>query len=119
MLSRIQIFRWARPLGLSLYGLVLLFTSSWQGALAAPPAKWGSVIAVDQKTRSFTCRRSTGVDWICKTTSKTIFTVGKTKGSWSDIKKGVLVECVYHHEGQAAIADSIQIERQTAQPLKE
>jgi hypothetical protein len=80
--------------------------------------KGGSVIAVDQKTRSFICRLHTGGDWTCKTKQKTIFVVGKTKGSWSDIKKGVTVECVFHHEGQAAVADRVQIESQPAQPLK-
>ena len=83
------------------------------------PMKGGNVIAVDQKTRSLICRLHTGGDWTCETTSKTIFAVGKTKGSWSDIKKGVTVECIFHHEGQAAVADRIQIESQAAQPLKD
>jgi len=80
--------------------------------------KGGSVIAIDQKTRSFTCHRKTGGEWSCQTTPKTIFMVGNTKGSWADIKKGVVVECIVHHEGQAAIADRVEIERQAAQPLK-
>ena len=120
MQRRIQIWRGTRALGLTVYALVLLFTSSSDRALAAaPPMKGGSVIAIDQKTRSFTCRLHTGGDWICKTTPRTIFAVGQAKGSWSDIKKGVTVECVFHHEGQAAVADRIQIESQAAQPLKE
>jgi len=119
MRCRIPIWRGTRALGLTVYTLVLLITSSWERALAAPPMQGGSVIAIDQKTRTFTCRKNTGGDWTCKTTQKTIFTVGKTKGSWSDIKKGVTVECVFHHEGQAAVADRVQIETQAAQPLKE
>ena len=114
-----QIWRGTRAVGLSVYALVLLFTSSWERALAAPLMKGGSVIAVDQKTRSFICRLHTGGDWTCKTTPKTVFAVAKTKGSWSDIKKGLTVECIFHHEGQAAVADRIQIETQAAQPLKE
>jgi hypothetical protein len=119
MEHRIQTWRVMSAVRLIICALTLLITSSAERTLAAPPAKGGSVIAVDQKTRSFTCRLNTGKDWNCKTTEKTVFMVGKTKASWSDIKKGVMVECIFHHEGQAAVADSVQIDRQAAQPLKE
>ena len=119
MERRIQTWRVMSAVGPIICALALLFTSSAERALAAPLKKWGSVIAVDQKTRSFTCRLQTGTDWNCKTTEKTMFMVGKTKASWSDIKKGVMVECIFHHEGQAAVADSVQIDRQAAQPLKD
>ena len=119
MEHRIQTWRVMSAVGPIICALAFLFTSSAERALAAPPAKGGSVIAVDQKTRSFTCRLKTGKDWNCKTTEKTVFMVGEIKASWSDIKKGVMVECMFHHEGQAAVADSVQIDRQAAQPLKE
>jgi hypothetical protein len=119
MEHRIQTWRVMSAVGPIICALALLFTSSAERALAAPPMQGGSVIAVDQKTRSFTCRLKTGKDWNCKTTEKTMFMVGKTKGSWSDIRKGVMVECIFHHEGQAAVADSVQIDRQAAQPLKD
>jgi Cu/Ag efflux protein CusF len=119
MEHRIQTWRVMSAVGLIICALALLFTSSAERVLAAAPTQGGSVIAVDQKTRSFTCRLKTGKDWNCKTTEKTMFMVGKTKASWSDIKKGVMVECIFHHEGQAAVADSIQIDRQAAQPLKD
>jgi hypothetical protein len=116
MRSHIQIWRVVPALGPTVYALALLFFSSEERVLAAPPMKGGSVIAIDQKTRSFTCHRQTGGEWTCQTTPKTIFMVGNTKGSWADIKKGVVVECIVHHEGQAAVADRVEIERLAAQP---
>jgi hypothetical protein len=118
MRRRIQIWRVVPALGPAVYALVLLFILSGERVLAAPPMQGGSVIAIDQKTRSFTCHRKTGGEWSCRTTQKTIFMVGNTKGSWADIKKGVVVECIVHHEGQAAVADRVEIEHQAAQPLQ-
>ena len=114
----IQIWRMAPPLWPTVCALAFLFFSSGERAFAAPPMKGGSGIAIDQKTRSFTCHRKTGGEWSCKTTPKTIFMVGNTQGSWADIKKGVVVECIVHHEGQAAVADRVQIETQSARPLQ-
>ena len=118
MRRRIQTWRMAPALGPTVYALAFLFLSSGERAFAAPPMKGGSVIAIDQKTHSFTCHRKTGGEWSCKTTSKTIFMVGNTQGSWADIKKGVVVECIVHHEGQATVADRVEIENQAARPLQ-
>jgi uncharacterized protein (TIGR02246 family) len=88
-------------------------------ARAAAPARGTVVTGVNQSAHTFTVqwlgtyksgeggRRS--ISHERKTTDKTIYLVGNTKGSWSDVRKGVHVHIVSHAEGSDRVADKVQI----------
>jgi hypothetical protein len=44
-----------------------------------------------------------------KTTDKTIYMLGTTKLSWSDLKKGSLVRVTAHPEGSGTVADNVEL----------
>jgi hypothetical protein len=46
---------------------------------------------------------------IFKTTDKTIYMLGTTKLSWSDLKKGSLVKVTAHQEGSETVADNVEL----------
>jgi len=44
-----------------------------------------------------------------KTTDKTTYWVGATKGSWANVTKGASVNVTSHNEGSEKVADKVQI----------
>ena len=44
-----------------------------------------------------------------KTNDKTTYWVGSTKGSWTNVKKGVRVNVTTHAEGSNKVVDKVQI----------
>jgi hypothetical protein len=98
---------------------LLLFGSMTVARAAEPPH--GTVTGVDQSAHTFTVQwlgtyksrgggtRSISRERTMKTTDKTIYLVGNTKGSWSDIHKGAHVHIVSHPEGSYSVVDKVQI----------
>jgi hypothetical protein len=90
-------------------------------ALADAPYS-GKVIKVDPNGHTFTLQytapyhshhgnatRDISHERSFKTTDKTAYWVGSTKGSWANVTKGAQVSVTAHAEGSDKVADKIQI----------
>jgi hypothetical protein len=75
---------------------------------AAKTAK-GDIASVDDANKSFVVHPATGTDWTFKTNDKTSYWVGKTKGSWADVKAGVDVTVTYKNDGTDNWATRVKI----------
>ncbi len=81
-----------------------LGVSPVSGALA-----WsGTVAAVDEQARTFTCLQGTKT-WTYYTTENTRYFVGKAKGSWSDLNVGAVVQVKWHRSQNRRVADEVRI----------
>jgi hypothetical protein len=64
----------------------------------------------DQRSgKSFICDWK-GKSWTYGTTDKTAFWVGKTKGSWADLKMGSVVQVKYHRGHGQRVADTVRVQ---------
>ena len=99
--------------------VLLLFGSMTVARAAEPPH--GTVISVNQSAHTFTVQwegtyknrhneiKSISRQRTMQTTDKTIYLVGNTKGSWSEIREGAHVHIVSHPVGSYSVVDKIQI----------
>lgn len=76
---------------------------------AAHHSVHGTVASVDATAKSFTVHPKTGADVVLKVNDKTTFWVGKTKGSWDDVKQGATVTSSYHLDGTDNWALSVKV----------
>jgi hypothetical protein len=79
----------------------------------------GTVVSVDEASKTFTCHWGV-MDKTYKTTDKTVFRLGQTNGSWSDLKVGAGVYVSYHPVGDERVAYKVEIAapRPSVQPGK-
>jgi hypothetical protein len=98
--------------------VALLVFGSTSVALAAP----FKVVNVDPNSHTFTTQglvpwqskhgtasHDVSVNRTYKTTDKTTYWVGNTKGSWANVTKGASVNVTSHVEGSQKVADKVQI----------
>jgi len=85
-------------------------------ASAAPTAAYhgsarggGTITAIDDAARTFTCIRRGRRAWTYHTNDKTQYRVGQEQGSWSDLKVGAVVQVRWHHRDGRRLADLVVV----------
>src|SRR5262249_3087432 len=85
-------------------------------ASAAPIAAYhgsarggGTITAIDDAARTFTCIRRGRRAWTYHTTDTTEYRVGQEQGSWSDLKVGARVQVRWHYGGGRRVADLVVV----------
>jgi hypothetical protein len=68
----------------------------------------GTIAAIDDAARTFTCVRRGRRAWTYHTNDNTRYRVGAEQGSWSDLKVGAVVQVRWHYGGRR-VADLVVI----------
>jgi hypothetical protein len=89
-------------------GTITKTTKTKHHRAAAKTAK-GDIASVDDANKSFVVHPASGTDWTFKTNDKTTYWVGKTKGSWADVKAGVDATVTYKNDGTDNWATRVKI----------
>jgi hypothetical protein len=76
----------------------------------------GTVASVDAGTKTIVVHPKTGADVTLKANDKTSYWVGKTKGSWDDVKQGGMVTATYHPDGTDNWALRVTVPAEKAAP---
>lgn len=92
--------------------ILLVAVAAWAAAMRS-----GKITALDDAAKSFTCHREAG-DTTYKTNDKTTFWVGTEVGTWTDLKKGVVVTITAHDEGGVKVADKVMVHVHLDAPMK-
>jgi len=79
------------------------------GVAPAAQARVGTITAINDQAKSFMCDWQ-GKSWTYGTTDKTAFWLGKSKGSWADLKMGAVVQVSYHLVHGQRVADAVRIQ---------
>jgi hypothetical protein len=93
---------------ISVVALILFAIAVMASSQERVKIRGGVVTSVDDAAKTFTCKWKTG-EWTFKTTDKTDYWIGETKGSWADVKVGAEVKVTSHLDGKDHVADKVQI----------
>jgi hypothetical protein len=86
----------------------MIAIGSASAALAVRPSMGGTVVSMNDQSRTFVCRWN-HANWTYKTTDRTTYWIGRTKASWYDMRVGSVVRIGFHRIHRERVADIVRI----------